>query len=58
MMWRRVVRTLRQLARRDSGQDLIEYGLLVFLIAVVVLAGVRTLGTTINTVFWEYIAAN
>lgn len=40
----------------DEGQDLLEYGLLAVLIAVVAMAGITTLGNTINTVFWEVIA--
>ena len=44
---------LSRLVRRDDGQDLIEYGLLVALIALVCLAGVSTLGSTIQTVFWN-----
>jgi Flp pilus assembly pilin Flp len=52
------MRNSRTILRDDSGQDLMEYGLLMFLIAVVALAAVRTVGSTVNTVFWEYIAAN
>ena len=37
---------------RDDGQDLIEYALLIGLIALAAMVGVSTLGTTINTVFW------
>ena len=44
---------ISRLTRRDDGQDLIEYGLLVALIALVCLAGVTTLGSTIQTVFWN-----
>jgi len=40
----------------DSGQDLLEYGLLMALIAVTAIAGVRMLGATINSVFWDVIA--
>ncbi len=40
----------------DSGQDLLEYALLVALIALVAVGGVTAVGTTINTVFWSYIA--
>ena len=40
-----------------SAQDLVEYGLLVGLIAIVVMAGTRYLGQTINSVLWEFIAA-
>jgi len=44
---------VRRLMHRDDGQDLIEYGLLVALIALVCLAGVTTIGSTIQTVFWN-----
>ena len=40
----------------ESGQDLLEYALLGALIAVVAISAVTTVGTTINTVFWTYIA--
>ena len=48
-----VLAALNHLVRRDDGQDLIEYGLLAVLIAVVVVAGVTTVGTTIFNVFWQ-----
>ena len=51
----RVVVAVRRLAVDDEGQDLIEYGLLAVLIAVVAISGVTTLGNTINTVFWGVI---
>jgi len=41
---------------RDDAQDLLEYGLLTVLIAIVALTAVRSLGSTINTVFWQHIA--
>ena len=44
-------------ARDETAQDLLEYGFLAVLIAIVVMAGVTTLGTTLNTVFWSTIAA-
>ena len=44
---------ISRLAHRDDGQDLIEYGLLVALIALVCLVGVSTVGSTIQTVFWN-----
>jgi Flp pilus assembly pilin Flp len=56
MEWQLVLQTLRSRVRRDHGQDLMEYGLLMALIAVVALAGVQTLGTTINELLWEFIA--
>lgn len=40
----------------DHGQDLVEYGLLAGLVAVVAIAGIGVLGQTIFTVFWEVIA--
>ena len=42
---------------RDSGQDLLEYALLVALIAVVAIGAVTQVGNTINTVFWEAISS-
>ncbi len=45
-----------RLVVRDDGQDLLEYGLLAALIAVVVMAGITSLGQTVYTVFWQAIA--
>jgi Flp pilus assembly pilin Flp len=42
----------------DDGQDLLEYGLLVALIAIIAMAGVTAVGQTIYTVFWQSIASN
>jgi Flp pilus assembly pilin Flp len=55
MAWLAAVRKLRRLVLHDSGQDLIEYGLLMLLIAIIAIGGVTAVGNTINTVFWEYI---
>ena len=44
--------------REDEGQDLLEYGLLTALIAIIAIGAVTTLGNTINTVFWTAIANN
>jgi Flp pilus assembly pilin Flp len=41
----------------EDGQDLLEYGLLAALIAIVALGAVVTVGQTITTVFWDAIAA-
>ena len=49
----RLITSLGHLARRTEGQDLLEYGLLAALIAVVAVAGVTTLGSTIYTVLWQ-----
>jgi Flp pilus assembly pilin Flp len=54
------VATLLRLATRrtptsEEGQDLLEYGLLAALIAVVAIGAVSALGQTIYTVFWQVI---
>jgi Flp pilus assembly pilin Flp len=53
--------TLRQLAGSklrysEDGQDLLEYGLLMALIAVFAIGAVGMLGNTISSVFWSAIA--
>jgi pilus assembly protein Flp/PilA len=53
-----VLTLVARLARDENGQDLLEYGLLAVLIAIVVMAGVTTLGQTINGLFWTTIAQN
>ena len=47
-----------RLRREEEGQDLLEYGLLTGLIAVIALGAVGMLGNTINNVFWTAIAGN
>ena len=47
-----------RLNRADEGQDLLEYGLLMALIAVFAMGAVATLGNTVNTIFWQSIATN
>jgi pilus assembly protein Flp/PilA len=42
---------LRALVRDDSGQDLLEYALLVGLIALVAYGAVQLTGTNVNTIF-------
>ena len=56
------VLTLKRIAnarfrRSEDGQDLLEYGLVVSLIAVIALGAVAALGQTIMDVFWSAIAA-
>ncbi len=51
----RVKVAIQRLARQTDGQDLLEYGLLAALIAVVAIAGVSALGNTIFNVFWNSI---
>jgi len=48
---------LRRLRCDDSGQDLIEYALLIGLVALVAVSAVSQVGTTILNVFWSVIAA-
>jgi Flp pilus assembly pilin Flp len=48
---------VERLVQRDGGQDLLEYGVLMMLIAIVAMAAVKTLGQTIDTLFWQTIAA-
>ena len=54
-MFQRITDRLRRLGS-SSGQDLIEYALLVALIVIVVIAAVSPVGLTIKTVFWDAIA--
>ncbi len=51
-----VLTAFRRFAAENDGQDLLEYGLLAALIALVAMTGVSTLGRTISTVFWEVIS--
>jgi Flp pilus assembly pilin Flp len=48
----------RMFSGDDRGQDLLEYGLLMALIAIVALAAVGTVGQTIYNVFWKAIGAS
>jgi len=48
----------RTIPRSEEGQDLLEYGLLAALIAIVAIGAVSTLGQTIYNVFWSSIQAN
>jgi Flp pilus assembly pilin Flp len=57
------VATLLRLANEkfptaEEGQDLLEYGLLVGLIALVAFGAVSAVGQAIYTVFWQSIATN
>ena len=49
----RLITSFGHLALRNEGQDLLEYGLLAALIAVVAVAGVTTFGSTIYTALWQ-----
>jgi Flp pilus assembly pilin Flp len=58
----RAVARLMKLAHKrwheDEGQDLLEYGLLMALIAIVALGAVTTFGQIVFNVFWNTIANN
>jgi Flp pilus assembly pilin Flp len=51
----RVTQAIARLLVRDNGQDLIEYGLLAALIAIVAMVSVSALGDTIYNIFWKQI---
>ena len=42
---------LRKLRKNDSGQDLLEYALLVALIAIVCIIAITTTGTNVDAIF-------
>jgi Flp pilus assembly pilin Flp len=44
--------------RNDGGQDLIEYALLMFLMAIVGIAGIMSVSDVVNNVLWGTIAQN
>lgn len=50
-----VLTAIEHLVVNDDGQDLLEYGLLAVLVAIVATAGVTTVGQTIYDVFWRAI---
>jgi Flp pilus assembly pilin Flp len=51
-----VLRRIGIVRRSEDGQDLLEYGLLTALIAIVAIGAVSTVGNTIYTVFWQVLA--
>ncbi len=51
-----VLKKIVHARRSEDGQDLLEYGLLAALIAVIAIGAVTTVGNTINSVFWQSIA--
>jgi Flp pilus assembly pilin Flp len=53
-----VLAAIARLADDKDGQDLLEYGLLASLIAIVVMVGVTSVGQQINTVLWQTIVQN
>jgi Flp pilus assembly pilin Flp len=57
MNTRQLKQAFRRWSRDDSGQDLLEYALLVSLIVIAAIGAVDILGSTIKTAFWDGIAA-
>jgi Flp pilus assembly pilin Flp len=53
----RLIQVARTLWRQDEGQDLLEYALLITLIAIVAIAGVSVAGTNVAQVFTDIAAA-
>ena len=49
----RIANRTQRLRSLEEGQDLLEYGLLAALIAVVAMAAVSNLGQAIYTLFWR-----
>jgi len=52
-----LITTLRSLVRNDEGQDLLEYALLVALIALVAVGAITLAGQNVNTIFQNIAAA-
>ena len=53
-----VVALVNRLVAGDDGQDLVEYGVLVVLIAILAIAGISFVGQAVNAVLWQPIANN
>ena len=49
---------LQRLTRSESGQDLLEYGILASLIALFAMGTVGLFGTYINVFYWKTIGAS
>jgi|SoiMethySBSTD1v2_1073268.scaffolds.fasta_scaffold539120_2 Flp pilus assembly pilin Flp len=54
----RVLRLAGRVVRNDEGQDLIEYALLMFLMAIVAIGGIMSVSDVVNNVLWGTIAQN
>jgi len=52
-----VLAAVGRFVERDRAQDLLEYALLLGLIAIVAVAAVMSVGNSISQVLWGYIAA-
>lgn len=54
----RLLMEMRRLVRDDRGQDLLEYAMLIALIAVAAIVGVTAVGTSIGGTLWGAVAAS
>jgi pilus assembly protein Flp/PilA len=52
------VAVVRRFVRQQDGQDLVEYGLLMALIAIIAIGAVSTVGNVVTNVFWTTIASS
>jgi pilus assembly protein Flp/PilA len=52
-----VLARLAHARRSEDGQDLLEYGMLAALIAVLAIGAVTSVGNVINNSFWRIIGA-
>jgi len=50
---KRIWTLVAEFAARCDGQDLIEYGLLAALIAIIAIAAMTGVATTLNTLFYQ-----
>jgi len=57
MIMNTLIATIRRFHNSEAGATMVEYGLMVALIAVVCLAAVTLLGTNVNTIFNQIAAA-
>ena len=57
MMRGQLLSTWLRFVRVDDGQDLVEYGILMALIAVVAMGAVTSVGAQLDAVLWQAIAA-
>jgi Flp pilus assembly pilin Flp len=51
------MRAMHRFFGDESGQDLLEYALLIALISLVAVAAVTNVGLTLRVVFWDAISA-
>jgi len=48
---------LKKLCKDDSGATMVEYGIMIALVAAVCIGAVTTIGTTVNTAFGTLVTA-